>query len=259
MLVKKQRHRLRKYYFYFVQVQYLSAGLPLPVTVTTEKRRSSRVTIRSGEVLIQLPQFLSKNQREENIEQLIGWARKKLQQLKLPVQRSDEFYLSGGEIMLLDEKFMLKIEPSKDAFVYSRLVKSDRRVEIYIPEKTVFEERKQTIKKALSRIFAKYAQPVVEQRIRELNATHFRKNIEKISLRYNHTRWGSCSSNGNISISTRLLMAPAFVRDYVYIHEIAHLFEMNHSHKFWKIVAHAMPDYGKAEQWLDTQGLSCDF
>lgn len=259
MLVKKMMLRERKYYFYLVQVQYLSAGLPLPVTVTTEKRRSSRVTIRSGEVLIQLPQYLSKDQREENIEQLIGWARKKLQQLKLPVQRPDSFYLSGGEIMLLDENFILKIHPSKDAFVYSRLVKSEKIVEIYIPASMDFEERKRTIKKALSRIFAKYTQPMVEQRVRELNSIHFRKDIEKISLRYNHSRWGSCSSNGNISISTRLLMAPGFVRDYVYIHEIAHLFEMNHSNKFWKIVEHAMPDYAKAEQWLDTQGLSCDY
>ena len=54
-------------------------------------------------------------------------------------------------------------------------------------------------------------------------------------------------------------MAPKDIRDYVFIHELAHLQEMNHSSRFWNLVANAMPDYEQKELWLDTKGLNCDF
>jgi predicted metal-dependent hydrolase len=64
-------------------------------------------------------------------------------------------------------------------------------------------------------------------------------------------RWGSCNQNGNINFSWRLIMADTRVIDYVIIHELSHLFEMNHSPKFWALVAKIMPDYHLQKKWLD--------
>jgi predicted metal-dependent hydrolase len=78
-------------------------------------------------------------------------------------------------------------------------------------------------------------------------------------LKYNQTNWGSCSTRGNINLSTRLLFAPDDVIDYVIIHELAHLLEMNHSNRFWNIVKKAMPEYREKEVWLKKNGHLCDF
>jgi predicted metal-dependent hydrolase len=80
-----------------------------------------------------------------------------------------------------------------------------------------------------------------------------------VRLKYLHSRWGSCSSSSNINLSTRLLFAPEGVIDYVIIHELAHLQELNHSPRFWRLVAEAMPDYQLKEKWLKDNGHLCDF
>ena len=78
-------------------------------------------------------------------------------------------------------------------------------------------------------------------------------------MRDNVTSWGSCTWDGNITISTRLLFAPPEVIDYVLVHELAHLVEHNHSDRFWKIVEKIMPGYMLAESWLYKNGGSCIF
>jgi len=72
----------------------------------------------------------------------------------------------------------------------------------------------------------------------------------RILVRNQRSRWGSCSRRGTISLNWRLIQTPSFVRDYILIHEIMHLREMNHSSRFWREVERACPDYETAERWL---------
>lgn len=81
---------------------------------------------------------------------------------------------------------------------------------------------------------------------RSLGITH-----ERVSIRNQSTRWGSCSSSGTISLNWRLIQVPAEVADYVMIHELVHRIEMNHSGRFWRRVAEACPAYASHEKWLD--------
>jgi hypothetical protein len=76
------------------------------------------------------------------------------------------------------------------------------------------------------------------------------------SIRINNatTRWGSCGHKDTLSFTWRLVMAPARVVDYVVIHELMHLKQKNHSHKFWTEVAKMMPDYKQDERWLKQNG-----
>jgi predicted metal-dependent hydrolase len=74
--------------------------------------------------------------------------------------------------------------------------------------------------------------------------------IRRVSVRAQKTRWGSCSSRGTISLNWRLIQAPAFVRDYLIIHELMHCRQMNHSARYWKLVAEAFPRWREAESWL---------
>ena len=78
--------------------------------------------------------------------------------------------------------------------------------------------------------------------------------VKRLSIRDQSSRWGSCTSAGSLSFSWRLILAPAFVLDYLAAHEVAHLVEMNHSAKFWRVVAKICPATERAKAWLDTHG-----
>lgn len=78
----------------------------------------------------------------------------------------------------------------------------------------------------------------------------------RITLRDTRSRWGSCSSSGALSFSWRLAMAPPFVLDYLAAHEVAHLAEMNHSARFWRLVHGLCPRTDEAEAWLKRHGTA---
>lgn len=76
----------------------------------------------------------------------------------------------------------------------------------------------------------------------------------RVSIRDQRTRWGSCSSKGTLSFNWRLIMTPAWVFDGIIVHELAHLYELNHSPGFWDIVAKHCPAYGEVKAWLRQNG-----
>ena len=78
--------------------------------------------------------------------------------------------------------------------------------------------------------------------------------VKRLSIRDQSSRWGSCTSAGSLSFSWRLILAPPFVLDYLAAHEVAHLVEMNHSSRFWRVVARVCPSVERAKRWLDTYG-----
>lgn len=79
-------------------------------------------------------------------------------------------------------------------------------------------------------------------------------DFKRISIRDQSSRWGSCNSDGVLSFSWRLILAPPFVLDYLAAHEVAHLVEMNHSHRFWQVVARVCPEMERAKAWLNAHG-----
>lgn len=78
----------------------------------------------------------------------------------------------------------------------------------------------------------------------------------RISIREQKTRWGSCSSKGNLNFNWRLIFAPEEVLDYIVVHELAHRREMNHSQAFYDIVESVLPEYKKEQKWLREHGES---
>ncbi len=80
--------------------------------------------------------------------------------------------------------------------------------------------------------------------------------VNRITLRDTSSRWGSCSSKGDLSFSWRLILAPPMVLDYLAAHEVAHRLEMNHSPRFWRAVERVFPARLQAEAWLHSHGAS---
>lgn len=93
----------------------------------------------------------------------------------------------------------------------------------------------------------------LEEAARRHAATVNRK-VNAIALKDTKSRWGSCSHDGNLSFSWRIVMAPPYVIDYLAAHEVAHLVEMNHSARFWSICEQLSPSMLEAKHWLKRNG-----
>jgi predicted metal-dependent hydrolase len=109
----------------------------------------------------------------------------------------------------------------------------------------------------------------VDRRIGDFLRREAKRDLEAASLRFAHeigveikrvvvrdqtSRWGSCSTTGVLSFSWRLILAPSTALTYLAAHEVAHLVEMNHSARFWRVVQKLCPDHERAKVWLDIHG-----
>jgi predicted metal-dependent hydrolase len=83
----------------------------------------------------------------------------------------------------------------------------------------------------------------------EFAALH-KLSVRRVTVRAQRSRWGSCSFKGVISLNWRLIQTPPFVRDYIILHELMHLRQMNHSARFWREVERVCPDYKRTKLWL---------
>ncbi len=110
-------------------------------------------------------------------------------------------------------------------------------------------EDHQTVRTVLEKWYRVEAKKHFEERL-PLLSDLVAKDLKNVTIRSQRTRWGSCSSRSTISLNWRLIMAPDFVSDYVIYHELAHLTNMNHSKKFWRLVEDYCPRYKEAEKWL---------
>ncbi|HVM73791.1 MAG TPA: SprT family zinc-dependent metalloprotease [Candidatus Paceibacterota bacterium] len=93
-----------------------------------------------------------------------------------------------------------------------------------------------------------------ERRIAHFNKT-YKFDFKKIVIRNQKTRWGSCSKSGTLSFNYKIVLLPAYLADYIIVHELCHRAEMNHSKSFWSLVARTMPDYKKLRAELNGKGM----
>ncbi|MCM1089198.1 MAG: M48 family metallopeptidase, partial [Muribaculaceae bacterium] len=108
-------------------------------------------------------------------------------------------------------------------------------------------------KTALENRYKEAARSYIPQRVAYYHAKTG-GSYQRITIRDQKTRWGSCSSKGTLSFNWRLMLAPPSILDYVVVHELCHLTHMNHSAAFWQAVEAIYPDYRIARKWLKEHG-----
>lgn len=163
-----------------------------------------------------------------------GWMRKHLSKRLKPLP------INFGGSVLFDGEYR-RIEPRS-----GRAVRFDDGV-LYVPGNS---------EKLRSKLRA-YFKTMARERMVAASvhyANLLEKPIGRITLRDTRSRWGSCSSDGNLMYSWRLVMAPRPVQAYVAAHEACHLIEMNHSDAYWALVARIYPDYKTHRNWLKKNG-----
>lgn len=234
-------------------------GQWVQVQAIQERRASLRAATGRKGLIFRMPLGLSESQRRQAWEWFNQWSLTTLQKKpELLARTRGKAYRDGDVLQVGSRVYQLALEFTERQTHSARLLPGNV-IRLQLVETGDEISQNQAIKTLLSRLVAKDFYPEVSRRVHELNHLFFRAPIQGIRLKYLSSKWGSCSSQGNINLSTRLLFAPPEVVDYVIVHELAHLTEMNHSDRFWKLVREAMPGYKDQERWLKTHGAACDF
>ncbi|KAA3641693.1 MAG: M48 family peptidase [Bacteroidetes bacterium] len=239
--------------------QFNINGNQIPVQVVRERRRSMRVSVGKRAVILRMPSGIMAPGTQKGIDWSKNWleelVRKKPDALDHLLSKS---YNTGDQLKVGERTYFLDITYKDRKTHAAKLEGNTIKLSLNEQEKSGVALQK-AIKHLLSRVVASDFLPEIERRVDDLNDRFFQKPFNKVSLKYNHSNWGSCSSKGNINLSTRLLFAPQEVIDYVIIHELAHLIERNHSNRFWALVEGAMPDYKDKVRFLKANGKQYDF
>ena len=164
------------------------------------------------------------------------WALNHLQKFDPPI-----LFEEGGAIPYLGQNFEICHNPDKRFGVE------------FIEDKIWVAGPKEHLARRLRDYIKKQAKDDISA-LAHIKAASLDKVPGRITIRDQRSRWGSCSAQGNLSFSWRLMLAPSTVLDYVVGHEVAHLVEMNHSPDFWNVVDKIVENPQKSRRWLKQNG-----
>lgn len=161
-------------------------------------------------------------------------------------QDGEVFYLLGAPFTL-----SIRIDPGTNRATAKRCGKS---ISLLLPDRPDLADLAAR-RQAVEAYYRTMAREYLPARVGELAEVHGFQ-YEKVRVKNQKTRWGSCSSIGNINLNLRLMMAPEAAIDYVIVHELCHLRVLNHSPAFWSLVESCLPDYRRWRAWFYEHGAS---
>jgi predicted metal-dependent hydrolase len=208
------------------------------------RRKRKNITIRvdaGGEVTVLAPPGTSQKVILQQVLKRAGWIVKQIDYFK---SRAPEPHLfNEGELFLFlgrEYPLYMVLEPRRDIQV--RLAPDKLTVLTPTADRGIIREK-------LESWYRQRAREIIYQRV-EYYEDRIARVPGRIVIKSQKRRWGSCSTRGNLNFNWRIVMAPERVLDYVVVHELCHLCEMNHSPRFWHLVAQVIPDYKENKEWL---------
>jgi len=222
-------------------LQFGDQTVPIRFERNLRARRYRLTWLGDGTARCTIPRRGSMTEARAFVERCRPWIEARLRQTKSATPRTAPWQL-GTLVWFRGEPTPLQANLEKD--------------ELQLKEfsfKIPFSEPPENWRTHVETMLRRLAQRELPARVLELAKDHgFR--IRRISVRNQRSRWGSCSQRGTISLNWRLIQVPPFVRDYIILHELAHLRHMNHSEKFWQEVASLCPEFESAERWIKVHG-----
>lgn len=230
----------------------------IPLTVRYNSKKNVRFKFSSKGGGISMPPFLKQQDKIKFIEKGTAWTKEYLKNNPQWQTVFDQKKYSEGNTIKTDQRTYLITREHYKGKIRSKINGND--LLLWIPEEPkdqfkALQEIRSTIHKCISKDQKQYIEYLVDK----TNDQTLKVRINNIRLKYNQSNWGSCSSNRNLSFSSRLLFAPEWVIISVIKHELAHFFEMNHSDAFWNLVKKIDPNYIESENWLRQNNWKCDF
>ena len=124
---------------------------------------------------------------------------------------------------------------------------------IRVPANLKGEKRRQAIRDEVTIWYRQRADKKIKERVAKYQ-DKIGVKPNKVRVKKQKRRWGSCSSKGNLNINWRIIMAPMSIVDYIVVHELTHLKHSNHSQEFWQTVEAVIEDYQRRQEWLRVNG-----
>ncbi|WP_316353764.1 M48 family metallopeptidase [Candidatus Trichorickettsia mobilis] len=219
----------------YIILEQHGEALKVPVRRSQKaKRIGIRITYKSSVELV-LPSGVKPEIGHKFLLSKEHWIRKKLQKAIISSQ------IPSNIIPILGKSYNMLCHQADDNSVKLQ----HECIEVYSRDNNYHDVLKNFLKGILLQKIIILAAPII---------TEYKLRYNKIRITSNVSKWGSCSSKGNLSFNWRLVFAPEEVLQYVVIHEICHLKEMNHSKNFWHLVSIIEPDYLLPKLWLRKNG-----
>jgi predicted metal-dependent hydrolase len=216
-------------------VQVGAQALPLLMVRHPRARRYLLRLRPDGTARVTIPRRGTVSEAWEFVQRNVPWLEQQWLKLQARPPKPSTWFL-GTDILFRGQ--------------WVRLVESDQPGRLQVGDQQVrIATLAGDLRPAVEHHLRRVATRELSARVMELAAAHG-LTVRRVSIRNQRTRWGSCSRRGTISLNWRLIQTPDFVRDYICLHELAHLVEMNHSTRFWRQVERMCPDYRTAERWL---------
>ncbi|NMC27333.1 MAG: M48 family metallopeptidase [Syntrophomonadaceae bacterium] len=217
--------------------------------VTRSQRKTMAITITpSGDVRVAAPNRMSNKEIIDWVNSKADWIQNKLDEIdqRRTAETSRE-YVQGELFPYLGLDYPLYIETHNRRSKPTAGLYCGRLV-VTTPDRDA-----EMIRGAIEAWYRCMAGEHIRSRI-----DFFRPRLDvspgRVTIKNQKTRWGSCSSKGNLNFNWRAIMAPPQVVDYIVVHELSHLVHLNHSPDFWQLVAATLPDYKAGKDWLRENG-----
>jgi len=215
----------------------------------SRKARNLRMQIdNQGKLTLIAPWYASDKSVKIFIDRHHGWIEKQWLKIeKLKKLRPEFRYRTGDTFYYFGEPVILNVSPS-DKKRPSIKIRANKML-IMLYRGISRKEGVDSIKKVIEEFYKKKAEEVIRDRLDYFNQ-HYGFSFDRVTMRDQKSRWGSCSKLGNLNFNWRLIMAPIEIIDYVVVHELCHTKEMNHSSRYWTLVAQTLPEHKKTRKWL---------
>ncbi len=211
----------------------------VPVHITRRRgQKNIRIRVKNGNVLVSAPYFCRSSEIEKFVNSQNTWINKQISKHRALQEHADKALNEGK--WLIDGKWILY------QIVQSRLetVRYDGSDLLFLVKNPHSVDKTQVLS-----IFQNWAKIILKERFWE-TARQIGLMPVKVSIRSQQSKWGSCSARKTISLNWRLVKCPPEIQRYIFIHELCHLEQMNHSPAFWQLVDHHYPNRKAAEKWL---------
>lgn len=219
------------------------------------KRMRLSINMR-GQLTLVLPRFVPEMVGQAFVYSNRLWVQR--HQAKLALSVSDfqtQEFVSGMKLTFFDQKkYTIKISSEKVSKDFYK--KNGEELVLYLgtAQPRISGSRQTRIKALIEQFYRVQAREYLTQRS-EFFATQLNTHFNDLRIKNTKSRWGSCSVKKNLNYNWRIMLAPIKVIDYLVIHEVCHLVELNHSTRFWALVERFDPEYKIHKQWLKAQQI----
>lgn len=231
------------------EVHYPDSDWPVVRFVKRKRQKYIRIRVADEHITVSAPWYSSHREMELFLMEKRRWVNSTLSKIILKKSNIRALREQNGNKILLRGEWKPLVRDTGLGNGKWRFEEQNDRILFTAPAgRSGFPD-----KDTLNRFYRRIAGMEIRRRLEE-RAAVLPFSYKKVFIRSQKTKWGTCSTRGNLSFNWRLIKCPLFVLDYLIVHELCHTVYMNHSRDFWNLVQHHCPDYKRAKKWIDEHG-----